>query len=121
MRNRIAQALVQKRMKLLAPAPVKAWLGSGAPVALKIPLAPHACYVVIVASTTALLRDINLEVVSGARQSTDSTLDDGAASVAFCQNTADSVAIDVDARESSTTWIMGLWNVATLPSSPDLR
>lgn len=119
-RARVAEALLQRQVKSLVAAPVRSWMGGGTSLELKVPVSPHACYVAVVAATTPVAGNIGLDVTSGLRVAADSSLDDSAVSAAFCQDAHDSVTLNIDARDSGTTWILGLWNVAPLPPGADL-
>jgi hypothetical protein len=120
-RNRIAQVLVEKRVKSLAPTPVKAWMGGATSLTLELSLNRRSCYIAIVAAATSATGDISLEVRSGPQWGTDSSLDDLAAGVSFCQGEHDTATVAIDARDTSATWILGIWNVAALPPQPDYR
>lgn len=120
-RNRIAQALLQRNMTSLTSAPIRSWMGGATSLTIKVPLRKNACFVAIVAATEVVAGDISLEVMSGVRWSTDSSLDGSAASLAFCQVRESTATLAIDARDANSTWILGLWDTSTLPSSSDLR
>lgn len=120
-RNRVAQVLLQRHMSYLTAPPVRSWMGGGTSLTLKVPLRSNACFVAIVAATEAVAGDIGLEVMSGVRWSTDSSLDGSAASLAFCQDQGNTATLAVDARDAHSTWILGLWDVSTLSASYDLQ
>jgi|GEM_PF-2939620 len=120
-RNRVARALWQRQVQMLSSAPVRSWLGGGTAMSLNVPVMPGACYVATLAATAPVAGQLSLEVMSGSRLSSDSSVDDSAASVAFCQEHGDAASIGVDAREANTTWILGLWHVASLPVGAELR
>lgn len=120
-RNRMALALLQRNMTSLNAAPIRAWMGGTTLLTLNVPLRKNACFVAIVATTQTVAGDIGLEVMSGVRWSTDSSLDGSAASVAFCQVQANTAKLAIDARTANSTWILGLWETSPLPSRSDLR
>jgi len=120
-RNRIAQALLQRNMTSLTAAPIRSWMGGATSFTINVPLRKNACFVAIAAATEVVAGDISLEVMSGVRWSTDSSLDGSAASLAFCQFQENTATLAIDARETNSTWILGLWDASSLPSSSDLR
>jgi hypothetical protein len=120
-RNRIAQALLQRNMTSLTAAPIRAWMGGATLVTVHVPLRKNACFVAIVATTELVAGSVSLEVMSGTRWSTDSSLDGSAASLALCQVQANTATLAVNARDAKSTWILGLWEISTFPSSSDLQ
>jgi hypothetical protein len=120
-RNRIAQVLLQKHIQSLPSVPAKSWMGGATSVTLKVPLAGHSCYLAVAAASTDAIGDISLEILSGLRWGADSSVDDLAASVSFCQDGDGTATVNIDARDASATWILGLWNVSPLPFKPDFQ
>ncbi len=120
-RNRIAQALAQRHLTSMRLAPARSWMGGATAVALKVPVLRRNCYVAITAATAEVTGDLFMSVSSSAPAVADSSLDGAVASTAFCQTTDETVTISIDARETNSTWIAGLWNVTALRPSSDLQ
>jgi len=117
--NQMALAMFRRHLPSLTSPPSQSWLGGSSATSLSMAVAPRSCYLAIVAASRGSQSDISLSISGESRWIADTSLDDVAASVAFCVSQVGDVKLDVDARGSDVVWILGIWTIANGPLHAD--